>query len=108
MSFFEAWLMTRFSGVPISARKLWTMQKVNADFGAIVHSLIVYHKGRLKYDIDRIIDHWKDGGDPRNIVYGLLLAKKNNISMNLTDAIAKDINGIDIPKEITGKGLNEK
>ena len=106
MTLINAWLMMKFTGTPVSFGKLLKLKQESANFGSIVNALIVFHIGNLNFNTDRIIDHWKDGGDPKNVVYGLLVASKNNISLTLSDAIAKDKKGIDIPKEITGIGKN--
>jgi uncharacterized protein YqfA (UPF0365 family) len=99
MNVFQALLLTKISDVPISLRELINLKKIKGDFDKMIRSLIVINKARLRLDREQLIEHWRNGGDPENVVYGILTASKNGVSLSLNDAFNRDLEGIDIPQE---------
>jgi len=94
------WMMARFSDIKISLFKLTLMRLKGISVKRIVNSLILAKKGEINIDIEILESHSKAGGNTINVIMGMIAAKTAHVNLNIRDACADDLNGINIYERI--------
>ncbi|MCF8232355.1 MAG: hypothetical protein K9J27_09210 [Bacteroidales bacterium] len=100
MKSWQIYITLRMSGVRLMYKEVKTLKDTGLDPQPIINALILFKRSGFQEDFHPLIEHWKTGGDPVNIVTGLIEASKHDIPLTLPEAIEKDKSGINIAKEI--------
>jgi len=108
MNIFKAYATLKVSKISVGFIDLIKFKRSKRDFDAIVYAILIHDKAQLRCDRQRIIDHWKEGGNPLNVVHGLIAALGTNQSLSISKAIKKDKMGIDISKKLIGIGWKQR
>jgi len=100
MKSWQMYITLRMSGVKLPYKEVKTLKETGRDPQPIINALILFKRSGFQEDFNPLIKHWKTGGNPVNVVTGLIEASKHDISLELPEAIEKDKSGINIPEEI--------
>jgi len=97
-----AWVNAKASGVNISLSQLFLMKLKKVPPTVIVMAMIEAQKAELRYiEIDQLEAHYLAGGDVKNVIHALIIAKKGNIDLTFKKAVAANLAGIDVVKVVT-------
>ena len=88
------------SGVKLPYKEVKNLKETGRDPKPIINALILFKRSEFQENFYPLIEHWKIGGDPVNVVTGFIEASKHDISLSLQEAIEKDKSGVNIPEEI--------
>ncbi|MCF8337440.1 MAG: hypothetical protein K9I74_05600 [Bacteroidales bacterium] len=100
MKSWQIYITLRMSGVRLPYKEVKNLKETDRDPQPIINALILFKRSGFQENFYPLIEHWKTGGDPVNIVTGLIEASKHDIPLTLPQALEKDKSGINIPEEI--------
>ena len=93
---FGFWLQAKVSGVEITLLELFFMRLRKVPPQLIVNSLIESNKADLNIKRAELEALFLSGGNVENVIHGLIMAKKNNISLTFEEACKVDMKGFNL------------
>ena len=97
------WFAATISGVRISLMELLFMRLRRIPVKEIVEGLIVSTKGGLSLSRDQLEAFALSGGNVRNVVNGMVAAKRAGFPLSFQNAVKADAQGLDILNSIKEK-----
>jgi len=101
------WMQAKVSGLNISLLELVFMKLRKVPPTVIVSLLIESHKAELKVKRVELEALFLSGGNVRNVVHGMIMAKKYSISLTFEEACKVDRKGYNLI-EVIEKEVNRK
>lgn len=97
------WFAATVAGVRISLIELLLMRLRRSPIKEIVEGLIVSAKGGLNLNRDALEAFALSGGNVRNVVNGMVAAKRAGFPLSFQNAIKADAQGLDIVNSVKDK-----
>jgi uncharacterized protein YqfA (UPF0365 family) len=94
------YMQAKLSGVEISMLELIFMRLRKVPPSIVVNALIVSNKAELKVSRSDLEALYLSGGSVENVVHGLIMAKKSDISLNFEEACKVDRKGYNVVEVI--------
>ncbi len=100
LKFFRLWLQAKLSRADVKFSELIAMWMRKVDIRTIVLSKIMGVQAGLELTTRDLESHYLAHGNVPNVVRALVAAKRKKINLSWEDAIAIDLDGRDVLKEM--------
>lgn len=97
------WISALAAGVKVNILSIGKMRFRKIDPSVIIYPLIIAHKAGLDISLHQLENHYLAGGDAKQLVNGLIAARRTNVDWSFERIAEMDLSGRDVLEEVQNR-----